>query len=203
MTLHEPSAVPPTLTATAVVRTARFARPIMSGRRASWPSARRRSASRGEMLASTRNLTLDGQGGVRAPVRLRPRTPTPPECPQPQVGKIRQDLLGATPSGELAEHARDGDPQATNAGHAAHLGRIDRDPFELHRLVIRAPPTPSISTSSANFSSSVSDRSSSGWPPSLHWVAGSSPAANHQLTRALVFESAEPARGVGHPAEAR
>jgi hypothetical protein len=54
-----------------------------------------------------------------------------------QVGEIGQDLFGRTSRRELTEHGRDGDPQPTNAWNAAHLGRVDRDPFEVHHARIR------------------------------------------------------------------
>lgn len=54
-----------------------------------------------------------------------------------QVGEVSENLLHGAPRRELTEDRRDRDPQATNAGHAAHLGRVDSDPLEVHRVRIR------------------------------------------------------------------
>jgi len=49
-----------------------------------------------------------------------------------EIGIIRKQFLTGLPGCELAENRGDGDTQISDAGHAAHSIRVNRDAIEVH-----------------------------------------------------------------------
>ena len=96
------------------------------------------AAARAEMFSSKRSIS----GGQQSVFAFSGEGEGGPDVVGFQLGKVRQDFCLSHSAGKITENIGHSDAQIADAGLAAPLGRVDRNPvLEIHRLKVSARPS--------------------------------------------------------------